>query len=81
MRIPSNWNREDDKITRVYTFSNFVEAVEFVNKIVPIAEKVQHHPDVEVFGYKNVRVTLTTHDKGNTVTSKDIDLAKMIDVI
>jgi 4a-hydroxytetrahydrobiopterin dehydratase len=81
MRIPSNWNREDDKITRVYTFKNFVEAVEFVNKIVPIAEKVQHHPDVEVFGYKNVRVTLTTHDEGNTVTSKDIYLAKMIDLI
>lgn len=81
MRIPSNWNREDDKITRVYTFKNFVEAVEFVNKIVSIAEKVQHHPDVEVFGYKNVRVTLTTHDEGNTVTSKDIDLAKLIDLI
>ena len=53
-----------------------MEAVAFVDKIVPLAEQAGHHPDIEIFAYKNVRITLTTHDAGNTITKKDLSLAE-----
>ncbi len=74
------WETENNKLVKTFTFSNFVEAVDFVNKIVPLAEDMQHHPDIEIFDYKKVRIKLSTHDAGK-VTEKDELLAKKIDEI
>ncbi|MFB6260610.1 MAG: 4a-hydroxytetrahydrobiopterin dehydratase, partial [Thiohalorhabdaceae bacterium] len=46
-----------------YKLKNFVEAVEFVNKIKDVAEEENHHPDLEV-GYGKVAVRLSTHAIG-----------------
>lgn len=81
MENKNQWINENNSLVRVFTFGNFVEAVDFVNKIVPLAEKLGHHPDIEIFSYKKVKVKLTTHDAGNKVTEKDIKLAKEIDNI
>lgn len=78
MKSIKNWNTVNNSIEREFTFKNFVDAVEFVTKIVPIAEGLQHHPDIDIYGYKNVRIKLTTHDAGNTVTQKDLDVAAEI---
>ena len=32
------------RLTRVYTFGNFVDALDFTNRIGNIAEEVGHHP-------------------------------------
>ena len=56
----------------------FVQAVDFVNKIVPLVEKADHHPDIFIHSYKKVRIELFTHSKGK-ITEKDYDLAKEID--
>ncbi|MDE1854605.1 MAG: 4a-hydroxytetrahydrobiopterin dehydratase, partial [Thaumarchaeota archaeon] len=37
-----------------------------------------HHPDIHVEDYKNVRIVLTTHASGG-VSRSDIDLARTID--
>ncbi len=79
MKYPNLWSEENGTLVRIFTFENFIEAVDFVNKIVSVAEKLKHHPDVEVFSYKNVKIKLTTHDDGNKITEKDIELAKEID--
>jgi 4a-hydroxytetrahydrobiopterin dehydratase len=79
MEVKNEWINKKKKLTKIFTFSNFVEAVAFVNKIVPIAEKANHHPDVEIFSYKNVKIKLSTHDEGDKVTEKDIELSKEID--
>ena len=79
MKYPSNWKENNNRLEKIFEFKNFVEAINFVNKIVPIAEKSQHHPNIEIFEYNKVKVMLTTHDKGNTITEKDIQLAKEID--
>lgn len=81
MKNINNWKNEEGTLIKTFTFSNFVEAVSFVDKIVPLAEKLQHHPDIEIFSYKNVKVKLTTHDAGNKVTEKDIELVGEIDKI
>jgi 4a-hydroxytetrahydrobiopterin dehydratase len=77
MKTPENWIIENNQLTRTFVRSNFVEAVEFVHKIVPIAEEADHHPDIEIFGYKKVKVKLISHDVGK-ITEKDVHLAKKI---
>lgn len=78
---PNNRSISDNTLTRTFTLANFVDAVAFVNRIVPLAESANHHPDILIFAYKNVKISLSTHDAGNTVTQKDIDLAEQINGI
>ena len=66
-----------DAITRKFVFKDFNQAFGFMTRAALIAEKMDHHP--EWFNvYKNVEVTLSTHDAGG-VTEKDIALAKAMD--
>jgi 4a-hydroxytetrahydrobiopterin dehydratase len=81
MKYPTNWEEKDNFLVRTFEFDNFVQAVEFVNKITPLAEEQGHHPDIEIFSYNKVRVKLTTHDEGNKVTVKDVELAMKINEI
>ena len=75
-----DWTTENNKWVKEFEFSNFVEAVNFVNKIVPLAEMADHHPNIFLHSYKKVRIALFTHSKGK-ITDKDYDLAKEIDKI
>ena len=72
------WKTENDKLEKEFVFSNFVETVDFVNKIVPLAEKANHHPDILIHSYKKVKIMLFTHSE-NKITEKDYQLAKEID--
>jgi len=79
---PKGWEEQGGFLVKVFEFNSFVEAVDFVNEIMPIAEDMGHHPDLEIFSYKKVRVKLTTHDdKRNKITEKDLGLAKDIEAI
>jgi len=75
-----DWKTDNNKWVKEFEFSNFAEAVNFVNKIVPLAESADHHPDILVHSYKKVRIELFTHSLGK-ITDKDYDLAKEIDKI
>lgn len=73
------WSLESSSITKTFSFSNFKESLEFVNKIGELAEKHSHHPDM-LISYDQVRLSLTTHsEKG--LTKKDFELAKEIDLL
>lgn len=49
------------KIHKKFRFKDFREAIVFVNKIAELAEQEGHHPDIRIFGYKNVEIELSTH--------------------
>jgi 4a-hydroxytetrahydrobiopterin dehydratase len=69
--------RGREAITKKYVFKDFNEAFGWMSRIALIAEKADHHPEwFNVF--KNVEVTLSTHDAGG-VTDKDIHLARAMD--
>jgi 4a-hydroxytetrahydrobiopterin dehydratase len=74
-RLP-NWTVEDSQLQCTRQFKDFVQAIDFVNKLVEPAESAGHHPDIEI-SYNKVKVTLTTHDAGG-LTQKDFDLAEVI---
>jgi 4a-hydroxytetrahydrobiopterin dehydratase len=75
------WTVEDAaghrQLTKTYRFKGFMPAVEFVNRIAPIAEAEGHHPDLLV-GYGAVTVELWTHAAGG-LTENDFILAARID--
>jgi 4a-hydroxytetrahydrobiopterin dehydratase len=77
-RLP-NWTAESSKLQCTRQFNDFVQAINFVNKLVEPAESAGHHPDIEV-SYNKVKITLTTHDAGG-LTQKDFDLAEVISQI
>jgi 4a-hydroxytetrahydrobiopterin dehydratase len=63
-----------DAITRKFVFKDFNEAFGFMTRAALVAEKMDHHP--EWFNvYKNVEVTLSTHDAGG-LTDLDAKLAE-----
>ena len=77
----NDWSKNKQILEKTFTFDNFVKAMEFVNKVGDIAEKENHHPDILIFSYNKVKISLTTHDEGNKITEKDITVAKEIDRI
>ena len=74
------WTFAEDKLSREYRFANFTEAMGFINEMAFACEKANHHP--KLFNiYSRVEIGLTTHDAGNKVTQKDVDLAAEIEKI
>ena len=66
-----------DAISKKFVFADFNEAFGFMARVALSAEKLDHHP--EWFNvYKNVEVTLSTHDAGG-VTDRDVKLAEAMD--
>ncbi len=73
----SGWQVEDDKkIVKSYRFHNFVEAVNFVNALTPVAEREGHHPDLYV-RWGEVRVDLWTHKIGGLAEADFVMAAKI----
>ena len=64
-------------LRKVYRFSNFREALGFVNKVGELAEEQGHHPDI-CFGWGQAEITIWTH-KINGLTESDFILAAKVD--
>ena len=73
------WTSRGGSIERVFQFKNFLEAMEFVNKIAAAAEAANHHPDITI-NYNKVTLTLVSHDSGG-VTQLDIRIARKINEV
>jgi 4a-hydroxytetrahydrobiopterin dehydratase len=65
------------KLTRTYTFPDFVQALAFVNRAGAIAEEEGHHPDL-FLTWGKVGVELTTHAIGG-LSENDFILAAKLD--
>ncbi len=79
MKDLNNWALESNTIVKEFEFANFVEAIDFVNKVKDVAEKNEHHPDI-IIRYNRVLLTLTTHS-AHGLTEKDFAVAAEIDKI
>ena len=73
----NGWTLDANTIRKQFTFKGFPEAVAFVNRLVPDAERADHHPDITI-NYRRVTLSWSTHDEGG-LTAKDIAGAKMAD--
>ncbi len=73
------WFYESQKLTKQYCFPDYIKGIEFSNLIAKIAEKQNHHPDLEIL-YKKVNVRIWTH-ACNGLTINDFILARKIDQV
>jgi 4a-hydroxytetrahydrobiopterin dehydratase len=71
------WERSGDAIVKSFDRGDFVGAVRFVDSLVPAAEEMNHHPDVEI-SWSKVTMTLSSHSAGG-LTESDFELAAKID--
>lgn len=72
------WTQEGETIILDQQFSDFEEAIQYVNRVAGLAEVANHHPDILVHEWNKVRVTCWTHSEGG-VTDADLKLARQID--
>lgn len=75
----TGWKLEGNQIRKEFSFSDFVHAMGFVNSVALLAERANHHPDIDI-RWNVVRLTLSTHSAGG-LTEKDFALAKAIDAL
>jgi 4a-hydroxytetrahydrobiopterin dehydratase len=72
------WQEIDNKLYQKFTFKDFVHAFAFMSQVAIVSEKMNHHATI-TNTYNTVELWLTTHDKDNTITEKDKQLAEKID--
>ena len=70
------WKYEAGALAREYEFPDFVAAFAFVTRLALMAEKANHHPDIDI-RYNRVKVGLVSHDAGG-VTARDVAMAEAI---
>ncbi len=73
-------DEEGKNISKKFTFKDFKDALEFVNKVGAIAESEGHHPDIEL-GWGKVNITLTTHAIGGLSQNDFIVAAKVNNIL
>jgi 4a-hydroxytetrahydrobiopterin dehydratase len=58
--LSPEWRLEGGAIVRDYKFKDFYRVMSFANALAHIANRENHHPDLEL-GYSHCRVRYTTH--------------------
>lgn len=74
-----NWILKEKKIERNFEFTDFKEAMQFVNKVADIAEEQGHHPDFHIH-YNKVTLDLWTHAMNGLSENDFVMAAKINDI-
>jgi len=79
LRTLRGWRGDAQGIRKTFRKRDFVAAMGFVNAVAILAEKANHHPDIDV-RWNRVTLTLSTHSAGG-VTGKDVALARDVNAL
>jgi 4a-hydroxytetrahydrobiopterin dehydratase len=77
--LDNGWELKDGKIVKSFQFASFMNAIEFVNEIAKVAERLDHHPIITI-NWKSVKLSLKSFDI-DAITKRDIGLAKEIEKV
>ena len=77
LRALPGWVRDGDAIVKQFEFVDFKESIAFVNRVTPVAEEMNHHPDL-LISWNTVTASVSTHAEGG-LTANDLELAARID--
>ena len=72
-----DWDREGGEIFKVFEWEDFGRAIKFVNDVAKLADRYDHHPDIDI-RWNKVKLVLSTHSEGG-LTSIDFDMANDIE--
>jgi 4a-hydroxytetrahydrobiopterin dehydratase len=73
MESPEGWNEVEGALEREFRFEDFAEALAFVNRVGELAERENHHPDIDI-RWNTVKLRLRTHS-AEAITERDHSLA------
>ncbi len=73
------WARRGDTLVRTFAFPTFPAGIQWVSKVADVAERMQHHPDLDI-RYTKITATLSTHDAGG-ITAFDLALAREMETL
>jgi 4a-hydroxytetrahydrobiopterin dehydratase len=79
MKGLKGWALKGKEIEKTVVLPDFVRAMALVNSVALLAERSDHHPDIDV-RWNKVRLVLSTHSAGG-LTANDFTLAKDIDAL
>ncbi|HXN55321.1 MAG TPA: 4a-hydroxytetrahydrobiopterin dehydratase [Myxococcales bacterium] len=71
------WKQQGKELAKRFDMQAFKAAIAFANTVAELAERADHHPDI-LIQYRNVTVTLTSHDVGG-LTQRDLRLARQVE--
>ena len=78
LKLVPGWKAvKEHHIVRTYTFPDFKQALDFVNRVGEVAETQGHHPDI-LLAWGKAEITLWTHKIGG-LTESDFIMAAKID--
>jgi len=73
------WQRVDGALVRSVTFPGFLDGIDAVRRVADHAERLDHHPDIDI-RWRTVTFVLVTHSEGG-ITDRDVQMAQDIDGI
>lgn len=79
LEAPAGWklDKGGKSLSLDLRTKDFLEAVEVITALAPVAEKQEHHPDFHLEKWNHLRITTWSHDVGG-LTERDVALAKKI---
>lgn len=72
-----DWRHENDALVARFRFKSFMNAIAFMSGCATYCDEHNHHP-TWTNTYRTIDISLTTHDAGNKVTMKDVELARFM---
>jgi len=73
------WSNEAGKLVKLFPFKTYKDGLVFGVAIGYLADKMEHHPDLEI-GYAKVKIGVNTHDVGG-ISPYDIELVRQIEAL
>jgi len=70
----TGWTRKGESLVKTFAFPTFMAGITFVDRVAVAAERMDHHPDLDI-RYTKIAVTLSTHSAGG-ITGNDVALAR-----
>ena len=73
----NGWQKEGNAIVKVYDCKTFPSAAALLMRALLLAERMDHHPDVDL-RYSKLRILLSSHDVGG-ISQRDVKFAQKLD--
>jgi len=61
--ISNSWSEHNNKLEKTFRFSEYSHIISFVNQVMEIANKQNHHPEISVH-FNFVKILITDYEKG-----------------
>ena len=72
------WRVVDGKLHKEFKFNDFTAAFGFLSQVAIEANTMWHHPELYNV-WNKVIIDLVTHEAGDAVSTRDVELARKID--